>query len=117
MPHHPPANREYELDLFTHILSGQSAERILLLEAEGGMGKSTLLREFMRRRPNHIDFAPVDLKGSSVGLHQIFNRLCDAIGWEHFVTFEGEVKGLGQQANISGNKIIGRAEIEIALRS
>ena len=115
-----PADREFELDLFEKMVSGQSAERILLLEAEGGMGKSTLLSEFMRRltrQPTPVDAAPVDLKGSSVGLHQIFNRLCDVIGWDHFTPFESEVKGLGQQVNMSGNKIIGRAEIEVALHS
>lgn len=116
MPHHKPANREFEFDLFDRIISGQTNERILLLDAQGGMGKTTLLREFMRRCPGDVPFAPVDLKGNTTSLHEIFYRMCDALDWEGFPTFASRVESLGQ-VTIADNRIIGRAEIEVALRS
>ncbi len=116
MSKHLPANREYELGLFQQVITGRDARRILLLEAESGMGKTTLVREFMRRRPANIDCAPLDFKGGSAGLHQIFYRLCDCLGWEYFSNFTARVEGLSQ-VNIADNKIIGYAEIEVALHS
>jgi ATP/maltotriose-dependent transcriptional regulator MalT len=116
MPHYPPANRDEELNLFDHMVAGQSAERILLLEADGGMGKTTLLGEFIRRCPPNVSCAPIDLKGSSIGLHDIFYRVCDALGWEYFPAFATHVEHLGQ-VTIGENVIIGRAAIEIALQA
>ncbi len=118
MLHYPPANRETEFELFKQIISGQTKERILLLEAAGGLGKTTLLSEFMRRCPGEVCQAPVDLKGNNTGLHQIFYRLCDALDpdWKYFPAFTARVEGLGQ-VTIADNKIIGRADIAIALQS
>jgi hypothetical protein len=116
MPHHPPANRGEELNLFDRMMAGQTPEHILLLEADGGLGKTTLLHEFVRHCPAHIPCAPIDLKGSDTGLHDIFYRLCDALGWEHFRAFDDAVRGLGR-VTIDKNVIIGRADIEVALRA
>jgi hypothetical protein len=117
MPRHSPANREAELALFDQMLAGQTRERILLLEAEGGLGKTTLLNEFARRCPAHVPCAPLDLKGSTTGLHEVFYRLCDALGWEHFPAFADQVEGLGR-VTVDGNVVIGWGnKIEAALRS
>jgi hypothetical protein len=117
MPHHPPANRDDELNLFDRMIAGQTLERILLLEAEGGLGKTTLLNEFVRRCPVHIPCAPIDLKGSSISLHDIFYRLCDTLGWEHFSLFSAYVEHIGQVI-IEKNVILGWNNIiEVALRT
>ena len=116
MSHRLPANREDELDLFDQMIAGQTEERILLLEAEGEMGKSTLLSAFEWRCPSGIPCAVIDLKGRSTGLHEVFYRLCDALGWDRFPAFRACVEGLGR-VTIDKNVIIGRAEIEVALRT
>lgn len=116
MPHREPANREHELGLFDRMIARPTEERILLLEAEGKMGKSTLLGAFERRCPPNVPCAAIDLKGSSTGLHEVFYRLCDAFGWDRFPTFRACVENLGR-VTIDKNVIIGRAEIEVALRA
>lgn len=116
MSHREPANREDELDLFDRMIAGRTEERILLLEAEGQIGKSTLLLAFERRCLHDVPCAAVDLKGSSTGLHEVFYRLCDALGWDYFPTFRACVESLGR-VTIDRNVIIGRAEIEVALRT
>lgn len=116
MPYRQPANREKELDLFDRMVTGQTAQRILLLEGEGDIGKSTLLGAFEERCPAGVPCAVIDLKGHSTGLHEILFRLCDALGWDHFPTFRACVEELGQ-VTIGRNVIIGQAQIEVALRS
>jgi hypothetical protein len=116
MPHREPANREYELELFDRMVAGQAEERILLLEAKGQIGKSTLLLAFERRCPHDVPCAAINLKGSSTGLHEVFYRLCDALGWNRFPAFRACVESLGR-VTIDKNVVIGWAEIEVALRA
>jgi hypothetical protein len=78
--HCPPADRDYELQFFDRLITGRISERIWLLEADTGIGKTTLLREFVRHCPSEIACVPIDLKGGISGLHEIFYRLCDALG-------------------------------------
>jgi ATP/maltotriose-dependent transcriptional regulator MalT len=116
MLHCPPADRDHELQLFSRLIIDQSRERILLLEADAGMGKTTLLKEFMLRCPSEITYAPIDLKGGTSGLHDIFYRLCDALGSDHFPAFQARVEHLGQVV-LHKNTIIGRADIAVALQT
>jgi hypothetical protein len=117
MPHQPPANREDELNLFDRMIAGQTPERILLLEAASGLGKTTLLNEFVRRCPVHIPCVPIDLKGSNISLYDIFYRLCDALGWKHFSLFSAYVEHT-EQVIIGKNVILGWSnKIEVALRT
>lgn len=116
MPYHLPANREWELDLFDRMVGGQTDERILLLEAEGGLGKTTLLNEFVRRCPSHVRCARIDLKGGNIGLDDIFFRLCDALDWPNFPTFVGRVDEYVERVTIQRNVILGwQNRIEVAL--
>ena len=92
----PLANREEELAFFAGMVAGTSDERILLLEAGGGMGKTTLMAEFVRHcRAEKVPCVPVDLKGGP-GLHEILARLCDGLGWEGFPTLATRVEELGR---------------------
>jgi hypothetical protein len=116
MAYREPANREYELELFDRMIAGQTDECILLLEAEGKMGKSMLLSAFERCCLPNVPCAAINLKGSSTGLHEVFYRLCDALGWDRFPAFRACVESL-RQVTIDKNVIIGRADIEVALRA
>ena len=80
MSHHQPADREPELELFDQIVAGQVLERILLLEAEGQIGKTTLMQAFDQRCPAHVPSAPLDLKGRSTSRHEFLYRICDSLG-------------------------------------
>jgi hypothetical protein len=85
-----------ELAFFAGMVAGTSDERILLLEAGGGMGKTTLMAEFVRHcRTEQVPCVPVDLKGD-LGLDEVLARLCDELGWEGFPTFTARVEELGR---------------------
>lgn len=92
----PLANREEELALFDAMIVGTTGERILLLEARNTLGKSTLMKEFMRRSPDEVTCIPLDLKGDP-GLHEVLARLCDGLGWDAFPTFAARVEELGRE--------------------
>lgn len=117
---YPPANREPEFELFNRMLAGETEERILLLEAGGGMGKTTLLEAFMRHCSQHTDCVPIDLKGSGTGLHEIFYKVCESLEWERFPAFRACMErrvGDPVQVNINKNWMFGRNEIKVALHS
>jgi hypothetical protein len=109
------ADREAEFELFNQILTGHFKERILLIKAPGGRGKSTLLKAFMDRCAA-IPHVPVDLKGQTVGLHDIFYQIGDTLGWGHFSNFATAVGQLAQ-VNISRNVLIGWSTIQVALQA
>ncbi len=115
MSHHPPADREEEVRLFEGMLSPQADERILLIEAPGGRGKTTLLNQFARccgRR----GLAAFDLKGQSVGLHEVFYEMCDALSWANF-SYLAEAVGRLANVTISRNTLIGQNTIQVALHA
>jgi hypothetical protein len=97
MHRYPLANREEELDLFDRMVAGETRRRILLLQAAGGLGKTTLLAEFVRRCPDGVACVPVDLKGGP-GLHEVLARLCDVLGWEQFPRFAASARRLARDA-------------------
>lgn len=90
----PLANREDELGFFATMVAGTAPERILLLEAGGGMGKTTLMAEFVRHcHGAGMPCLPLDLKGSP-GPHAVLAKLCDGLGREGFPTFAARVAEL-----------------------
>jgi hypothetical protein len=94
----PLANREDEIDFFAGMVAGTSDERILLLEAGGGIGKTTLLAEFVRRcRAERVPCVLVDLKGDP-GLSEVLARLCGWLGWQGFPALMARVEELGRDS-------------------
>ena len=75
-----PVDREEEIELFNTMLSGKTEERILLIEAQSGMGKTILLGEFSHCKPKRIDFAKIDFKGGGTSIAELFYRLRDKLG-------------------------------------
>lgn len=109
-------DRDEELEIFEKILSGNISDRILLIHAEGGMGKSHLLREFSSKCHKKVLHAGLEFKeGNSISLSELLSRLCDGIGWENFQNLSTHIKGFPQQAtvNITGNTLLGQNQIAI----
>lgn len=109
-------DRDEELALLDAMLTSQTLERILLICAESGWGKSILLREFEHRRPAHIPFVKLDFK-SCTGLTETFSHLCDALGWDHFPYFKAAIRAFVQpiQISIEHNVLVGQNQIALAL--
>jgi hypothetical protein len=108
-------DRIEELTVFEKMLSGNISEQILLIHAEGGMGKSHLLREFVSFCHKKVSYAAVDFKGK-ISLPELFSRLCDGIGWENFKSLSAHIKESAKQGktfNITGNTMLGQNQIAI----
>lgn len=113
-----PVDRELELGLFERMLAGETPERILLVSAESGWGKSELLREFAHRCPTELHYAPLDFKAGGIGLAELLSRLRDSLGLAHFPTLNAAVTQLANPTiNIPGNVLIGQNTIEVALNA
>lgn len=82
----PWVDRDEERRLFRDMVSGQSDIHILLMEAEGGMGKTVLLEHFweMSRR---FQRARINLKDASHTIDRILRELCDQYGSGAFTMF------------------------------
>jgi hypothetical protein len=112
-----PVDREEELEIFKTMLSGKTEERILLIEAQSGMGKTILLGEFSHRKPKRIDFAKIDFKGGGTSIAELFYRLRDKLGRDDkFPNLDKELKGvLNPSIDIKSNLMVGKNHIEAYL--
>lgn len=112
-------NRQKELDLFESAIMGNSNERIFLIQAEGGMGKTSLLLEYGReaRQMHQCRCVSIDLKGRATGLEELIFRVCSQLGKEHFRQLELVIKRLTEDrlTDVSDNVLIGSTQIHIAL--
>ncbi|NMF58835.1 hypothetical protein [Pseudanabaena yagii] len=123
------ANRTKEVEFFKKMLLGQVPQRILLIEAASGMGKTSLLAEFASLCPAHAKAAvlvAIDLKSAQTGISHIFWRIQDDFGEEYFKNFNAEITGFlragigasGNQIEVSGNQIQGTANhIQVILNA
>jgi len=112
-----PLDREDELLAFNTMLSGKTDERILLVEAQSGMGKTILLGEFEHSKPKRIAFAKIDFKGGGTSIAELFSRLRDKLGGKaKFPNLGNELKGiLNPSIDISSNLMLGKNQIEAYL--
>jgi hypothetical protein len=112
------ADRGPELELFDRMVAGKTRSCILLIESEGGMGKSTLLRAYERRCPAHVSSVTVDLKGG-LSLADAFYLMGRGLGMPNLPQFSVQVARMAQpeQVVVSRNVVIGRADIQVALQS
>lgn len=110
------ADRGPELAFFYHLVAGAGDECILLIEAESGLGKSTLLREFERRCPAGVACVTVDFK-DDLGLADVFYLLGRGLGAASLRCFNDRVAQFlrPEQVVIERNVLVGRAEIQVAL--
>ncbi len=69
------ANRTRELHLFEQMLRRQVRERILLVEAPSGYGKTGLMGRFEILCSQGIHPVLIDLKGAQAGIAFVFSRI------------------------------------------
>ncbi len=112
-------DRKDEIVLFWDILEGRRPERILLVEAPSGRGKTLLLMEYRKITAQAgIPCAALDLRVSSVGVHDVLAVMAEEWGWELFPHFRRAVEEMLQPTavvSVSGIIQIGRPQVQIAL--
>jgi hypothetical protein len=104
------------------MLGGEIAQRILLIQAASGMGKTSLLAEFAALCPVHAEatlLAKVDLKGSATGIAYVFSRLQRELRENKFTLFEDAInRFLSAGVEVTGNTLDGTGnQIQLVLNT
>lgn len=114
------ANYEKEREIFAEFLLAGSAQKVLLLQGESGIGKSTLLRSFADLVPTGAKSVAIELRGAAVSVAEIFYRLAGGLDWKVLHNFGAQLAaaGSGITANIDRNSLTGiRNHINVSLHS
>jgi len=111
------ANRTRELHLFEQMLRGQVRERILLVEAPSGYGKTGLMGRFERLCSPRIHPVLIDLKGAQAGIASVFSRIQRVLGKPRFPKFNAEIdRFLNSGVEIQNNRLTGEgSQIQVIL--
>jgi len=119
MSPHVHIDREEELRLFQHILQGHREERILLVEAPSGLGKTRLMLEYQRlAREAGVPCAMLDLRHVGAVVFEVLATLCEEWRDCPFQEFRRQVGSLRQttaHVTMRGVVQIGRPEIQVAM--
>ncbi|MFM7602071.1 MAG: hypothetical protein ACKO7R_12875 [Pseudanabaena sp.] len=116
------ANRTREVEFFKKMLRGEIAQRILLIQAASGMGKTSLLTEFASLCPVYAEAAilvKIDLKSAQTGIAYIFSRMQKRLGEEKFINFNRALNNfLSGGVEVSDNQIEGTEnQIQVILNA
>jgi hypothetical protein len=116
------ANRTKEADFFRKMLRGDTSQRILLIQAASGMGKTSLLAEFASLCHVQSETAlliKIDLKSAQTGIAYIFSKLQNRLGENSFTRFNAALsKFLRAGVEISDNQIEGTEnQIQVVLNT
>jgi hypothetical protein len=111
------ANRTRELHLFEQMLRRQVRERILLVEAPSGYGKTRLMGRFERLCSQGIHPVLIDLKGAQAGIAFVFSRIQRVLGKPRFPKFNAQIdRFLNSGVEIQKNRLTGEgSKIQVIL--
>jgi ABC-type molybdenum transport system ATPase subunit/photorepair protein PhrA len=113
------ANRTQEIAQFLKMVEGRCEERIFLIEAPSGCGKTSLLMRFEAECPKEVKSAWVDLKAAQTGAPYVFSRIRKKLGASNFPRFNRAVQQfMSGGVEVSHNELQGQDnEINIILTS
>jgi energy-coupling factor transporter ATP-binding protein EcfA2 len=114
------ADYENERSAFAALAQRDCDCRILLLRGESGSGKTSLLTHCQAGIPATARHVPIQLRGSTVDVAEIFYRAGRAVSWERLKQFTGQVAQLQQAASvkIDRNWLLGiNNHISVALQA
>ena len=111
------ANHTRELHLFEQMLRGQVQERILLIEAPSGYGKTGLMGRFEILCSQKIHPVLIDLKGAQAGIAFVFSRIQRVLGKKRFPDFNAQIdRFLNSGVQIQNNRLTGEgSNIQVIL--
>ena len=111
------ANRTRELHLFEQMLRRQVRERILLIEAPSGYGKTGLMGRFERLCSQEIHPVLIDLKGAQAGIAFVFSWIQRVLGKPRFRNFNALIdRFLNSGVEIQNNRLTGEgSQIQVIL--
>lgn len=111
------ANCTREIEFFCRMLQLKIEQRILLIEAPSGYGKSDLLFHFSKICPPEWKSVVIDLKTAELGIAAFISKLQLKLGDDCFPIYEREAQKLvSSTAEVTGNKIVGDGnQIQIIL--
>jgi len=94
------ADYSVERRAFEALFGRQCAERILLLRGESGSGKTALLTHCQHDIPTTIKHVPIQLRGSTVDVAEIFYRAGRVVTWDRLRAFTSQVAQLQQAPSV-----------------
>lgn len=111
------ANRTKELQQFERMLRRDVRERILLIEAPSGYGKSGLMERFQNLCPSGVQAVSLDLKAAQLGISYVFSRIQRVLGKQRFPNFNQAIANfLNSGVEINHNRLTGEGnKIQVIL--
>lgn len=86
------------------LIGNPCNHRILLLRGEPGSGKTALLMYFRERIPKAAANVAIQLRGSTVGVAEIFSRMGQAMEWDYLPRFAEKLAELEGKPHVKVDK-------------
>jgi len=108
------ANRTKELEIFLQMAQGKHDCRIMLIEGESGMGKTSLLSRFRQQCPDTVKYVPFDCKGLD-SIAAFLSEVVNDLGRAQFPIFEKKLRTFIQGSVDFSENDIAAQTISIAI--